>query len=140
MEERGINPQGLALLAAAAFYLTRAPGVLSGFIDTYLQAPMQARTAKVYGKVCAPLCVCKRRGIPGAVARWFSTALAGVGTLRAEASCVPLPACPLACPLTHAAAPARRRTLTWAARLPRAALARCTWLRWGRASSGGRSS
>ncbi|EFN52381.1 hypothetical protein CHLNCDRAFT_26777 [Chlorella variabilis] len=50
MEERGINPQGLALLAAAAFYLTRAPGVLSGFIDTYLQAPMQARTAKVYGK------------------------------------------------------------------------------------------
>jgi hypothetical protein len=51
MEERGINPQGLALLAAAIFYLTRRPGVLSGFIDTYFKAPMQAKAAKVYGKV-----------------------------------------------------------------------------------------
>lgn len=51
MEEKGINPQGLALLAAAAFYLTRRPGVLSGFFDTYFQAPMQARAAKVYCKV-----------------------------------------------------------------------------------------
>ncbi|KAL4852866.1 Serine/threonine-protein kinase stt7 [Chlorella vulgaris] len=50
MEEKGINPQGLALLAAAAFYLTRRPGVLSGFFDTYFQAPMQARAAKVYCK------------------------------------------------------------------------------------------
>lgn len=51
MEERGLNPQGLALLAAAAWYLFLTPGVLPGAIDTYVKTPLQRRAARVYGKV-----------------------------------------------------------------------------------------
>jgi hypothetical protein len=51
MEQRGINPQGLALLAAAAAYLVQRPGVFPGFIDTYISAPLQRGSSKIYGKV-----------------------------------------------------------------------------------------
>jgi hypothetical protein len=51
MEQRGINPQGLALLAAAAAYLVLRPGVFPGFIDTYISAPLQRGSSKIYGKV-----------------------------------------------------------------------------------------
>ncbi|PRW20521.1 Serine threonine- kinase chloroplastic [Chlorella sorokiniana] len=50
MEERGVNPQGLLLLAAAAWYMAQKPGVLAGAIDTYIKAPLQRRSAKVYAK------------------------------------------------------------------------------------------
>lgn len=50
MEERGINPQGLALLAAVGLYMFQRPGVLPGAIDTYLKAPLQQVRSKVYGK------------------------------------------------------------------------------------------
>lgn len=51
MEERGVNPQGLALLAAAATYLFVRPGVLPGAIDTYIKAPLQRAASTVYAKV-----------------------------------------------------------------------------------------
>ncbi|PSC67135.1 Serine threonine-kinase chloroplastic [Micractinium conductrix] len=50
MEERALNPQGLALVATAAAYLFLRPGVLPGAIDTYLKAPLQRARSKVYGK------------------------------------------------------------------------------------------
>ena len=55
MEERALNPQGLALVATAAAYLFLRPGVLPGAIDTYLKAPLQRARSKVYGKVGAGL-------------------------------------------------------------------------------------
>ncbi|KAL4422647.1 hypothetical protein ABPG75_008844 [Micractinium tetrahymenae] len=50
MEERVLNPQGLALVAAALLYLNLRPGVLDGAIDTYIRAPLQRARSKVYAK------------------------------------------------------------------------------------------
>ena len=41
MEQKGINPQGLALLAAIIAYLSATPGVLTGALDYYVLAPLQ---------------------------------------------------------------------------------------------------
>lgn len=51
MEERVLNPQGLALVAGALLYLNLRPGVLDGAIDTYIRAPLQNARSKVYAKV-----------------------------------------------------------------------------------------
>lgn len=51
MEERGINPQGLLLLAVAAVYLNIKPGVLPGAWDYYVAAKLQRFNAKAYAKV-----------------------------------------------------------------------------------------
>ena len=53
-----MNPQGLALLAAAGAYMTLSPGVAAGWVDTYILAPLQRRASKVYGKVRGRCCRC----------------------------------------------------------------------------------
>ena len=45
------DPRGLALLGSGVLYLLATPGVLAGFIDTYILAPLQRLTAPVYGPV-----------------------------------------------------------------------------------------
>ena len=50
MEERGINPQGVALLAVTFAYLLAKPGVLQGWVDTYISAPLQRATSKPYSR------------------------------------------------------------------------------------------
>ncbi|KAK9816689.1 hypothetical protein WJX72_003731 [[Myrmecia] bisecta] len=51
MEQKGLNPQGLALLALAIAYLTATPGVLMGAIDYYILDKIQRLTnVKVYTK------------------------------------------------------------------------------------------
>jgi serine/threonine protein kinase len=50
MEQRGINPQGVALLAASVSYLLAKPGVLQGMIDTYVAAPLQRYRSQVYSR------------------------------------------------------------------------------------------
>ena len=47
------DPRGLALLGAGAAYLLATPGVLAGFLDTYLLAPLQRARAPAYGPVRA---------------------------------------------------------------------------------------
>eukprot|EP00887_Chlorella_sp_A99_P000312 scaffold13.g312.t1 len=44
MEERGLNPWSLVLLAAAAAYLCAKPGVVVGAFDYYIAAPLQRAT------------------------------------------------------------------------------------------------
>ena len=52
MEQRGVSPQGVAIVAFVLAYLTATPGVLAGFWDTYVAAPLQrARNSKPYSKV-----------------------------------------------------------------------------------------
>lgn len=50
MEQRGINPQGIALLAAIFSYLFAKPGVLPGLLDMYIGAPLQRFRTKIYGR------------------------------------------------------------------------------------------
>lgn len=50
MEERGLNPWSLVLLAAAAAYLCAKPGVVVGAFDYYIAAPLQRATQQVYTK------------------------------------------------------------------------------------------
>lgn len=50
MEQRGINPQGVALVAASISYLLAKPGVLQGMIDTYVAAPLQRYRSQVYSR------------------------------------------------------------------------------------------
>ena len=50
MEQRGINPKGVALLAASLAYLFAGPGVLPGLVDTYVAAPLQRLRARAYGR------------------------------------------------------------------------------------------
>ena len=45
------DPRGLALLGSGVLYLLATPGVLAGFIDTYILSPLQRLTAPVYGPV-----------------------------------------------------------------------------------------
>ena len=45
------DPRGLALLGSGLWYLLARPGVLAGFVDTYLLAPLQRATSAVYGPV-----------------------------------------------------------------------------------------
>ncbi len=45
------DPRGLALLGTGVLYLLATPGVLAGFIDTYILSPLQRLTAPVYGPV-----------------------------------------------------------------------------------------
>ena len=49
------DPRGLALLGSGVLYLLATPGVLAGFIDTYILAPLQRVTAPVYGPVRMPV-------------------------------------------------------------------------------------
>lgn len=44
MEANTVNPWVWVLLAAAGAYLTVAPGVLQGFVDAYVIAPLQRLT------------------------------------------------------------------------------------------------
>jgi hypothetical protein len=55
MEQQGINPLGIGLVAAALAYLFVKPGVLPGAIDYYITAPLQRMKAKAYSKVRPPL-------------------------------------------------------------------------------------
>mmetsp|Transcript_41149 Transcript_41149/g.74002 ORF Transcript_41149/g.74002 Transcript_41149/m.74002 type:complete len:638 (-) Transcript_41149:1944-3857(-) len=51
MEQKGINPQGVALLGLLGAYLATPPGVLEGAFDYYVAAPLQREFAdRVYGK------------------------------------------------------------------------------------------
>ena len=50
MEQRGINPYGVGVILLILSYLSAKPGVLPGFVDTYIQAPIQRFRAKAYGK------------------------------------------------------------------------------------------
>ena len=47
------DPRGLALLGSGLLYLLAKPGVLAGFIDTYVLAPLQRAVSPVYGPVSA---------------------------------------------------------------------------------------
>lgn len=65
MEEHGIAPLGVALIAACVYYLFARPGwigsvyvivggivgVLNGIIDFYFTAALQRQSAKIYSKV-----------------------------------------------------------------------------------------
>jgi hypothetical protein len=44
MEEDGVSPVALVMAAVAFVYLTVKPGVLQGFVDTYIVAPFQGLT------------------------------------------------------------------------------------------------
>jgi UPF0716 family protein affecting phage T7 exclusion len=44
------DPRGLALLAVGGLYLLATPGVLAGFVDTYILAPLQRKLAPAYGQ------------------------------------------------------------------------------------------
>lgn len=51
MEQKGINPEGVGLVALALAYLTATPGVLAGAIDYYIIAKLQnLRSDAVYVK------------------------------------------------------------------------------------------
>eukprot|EP01025_Chloroclados_australasicus_P025117 TRINITY_DN2509_c0_g2_i1.p1 TRINITY_DN2509_c0_g2~~TRINITY_DN2509_c0_g2_i1.p1 ORF type:complete len:637 (-),score=76.78 TRINITY_DN2509_c0_g2_i1:453-2249(-) len=51
MEQKGIDPRGVALLSAILIYLTATPGVLQGFWDTYILATYQRKFGlKAYTK------------------------------------------------------------------------------------------
>uniref|UniRef100_A0A061RFC8 Serine threonine-protein kinase chloroplastic-like n=1 Tax=Tetraselmis sp. GSL018 TaxID=582737 RepID=A0A061RFC8_9CHLO len=51
MEEKGINPTGVALLGMLAYYLTARPGVLQGAVDFYIFEPLQRElSSRVYDK------------------------------------------------------------------------------------------
>lgn len=50
MEQRGITPQGVALVAAAISYGLAKPSILQGAIDTYILAPLQQLSATPYCK------------------------------------------------------------------------------------------
>ena len=87
-EERGLDPRGLALVAAALLYLVQRPGPLQGAVDTYIKAPLQRRAAKVYAKVCAVAGHCwvgARRRVPAARCRsaFWRSGLQGGGSARA---------------------------------------------------------
>ena len=58
MEQRGINPTAVLLLAAAAAYLFATPGVIQGAVDYYILAPLQRLSQRVYTKVSAAGVVC----------------------------------------------------------------------------------
>ena len=45
------DPRGVALLAVGTLYLLATPGVLAGFFDTYVSAPLQRAGAPAYGPV-----------------------------------------------------------------------------------------
>jgi serine/threonine protein kinase len=50
MEQRGITPQGVALVTAAISYSLAKPSILQGAIDTYILAPLQQLSATPYCK------------------------------------------------------------------------------------------
>eukprot|EP00192_Tetraselmis_astigmatica_P008809 CAMPEP_0117659130 /NCGR_PEP_ID=MMETSP0804-20121206/6261_1 /TAXON_ID=1074897 /ORGANISM="Tetraselmis astigmatica, Strain CCMP880" /LENGTH=662 /DNA_ID=CAMNT_0005465753 /DNA_START=305 /DNA_END=2295 /DNA_ORIENTATION=+ len=51
MENKGVNPQGIALLGLLAAYFTACPGPLQGFLDVYFLAPIQDELKdRVFGK------------------------------------------------------------------------------------------
>ena len=85
------DPRGLALLGSGVLYLLATPGVLAGFIDTYLLAPLQRAVSPVYGPVRVSLTGvsrCCRCGVlmkvRAATQRWLAVA--------ANAGCVMLSA------------------------------------------------
>eukprot|EP00210_Caulerpa_lentillifera_P006879 g6576.t1 len=50
MEQHGIAPLGLFLIAACVYYLFITPGVIPGMIDFYFTAALQRTKTKVYNK------------------------------------------------------------------------------------------
>ena len=50
------DPRGLALLALGGLYLLATPGVLAGFLDTYVMAPLQRKMAPAYSQVQLKSC------------------------------------------------------------------------------------
>lgn len=50
MEQRGVNPYGVAFVMLLLSYLGAKPGVLAGFADMYVAAPLQRLRTKAYGR------------------------------------------------------------------------------------------
>lgn len=59
------DPRGLALLGLGGLYLLATPGVLAGFLDTYVMAPLQRKLAPAYSQVRAKPATVLRAGTSG---------------------------------------------------------------------------